>query len=124
MKGSLNYAEEYEYTREGTYRLNSFIPCIISPFLAINLLSKKTQTLVRTCIYFGFKRVQPVGLTSLSYNWVIFGDFAQTGSNWFLLILQTAKLLAKKECFCYAFQDWWVENLFCLEFDNGCLAEG
>ena len=37
---------------------------------------------------------------------------AQTGSNWFLL-----------SC-CYAFQDWWVENLYGLGFENGCLAEG
>ena len=50
--------------------------------------------------------------------------FAPTGPNWFLLILKTAKLSTKKESCCYAFQDYWVENLLCLGFDNGCYAEG
>ena len=49
---------------------------------------------------------------------------AQTGSSWFLLILQTAKLSTKKESCSYAFKDWLVENLFSLGFHNGCLAEG
>ena len=49
--------------------------------------------------------------------------FAQTCLNWFLLILQTAKLSTKKESCCYAFQDWWVENYFGLGFDNGCLDQ-
>ena len=49
---------------------------------------------------------------------------AQTVVNWFLLILQTAKLLTKNESCCYAFHNWWVENLFSLGFDNNCLAEG
>ena len=49
---------------------------------------------------------------------------AQTGSNWFMLILQTAKLSTKKESSCYAFQDLSVEKNVGLGFDNGCLAEG
>ena len=40
---------------------------------------------------------------------------AQTGSNWFLLILQTANLSTEKESYCYIFQGWWVENLFGLK---------
>ena len=49
---------------------------------------------------------------------------AQTGSNWFLIILQTGKLSPKKESCFYGFQDWKVENLFSLGFDNGCLDKG
>ena len=49
---------------------------------------------------------------------------AQTGSNWFLLILQTAKLWTKNNICCCAFQDCWLENLFSLGFNNGCLDEG
>ena len=48
---------------------------------------------------------------------------AQTVVNWFLVILQTAKLSTKNKS-CYAFQDWRVENLFSLVFDKNCLAEG
>ena len=48
----------------------------------------------------------------------------QTGSNCFLIILQAAKLLTKKESCCYTFQDLWVENLFDLGFDDSVLAEG
>ena len=47
---------------------------------------------------------------------------AQTGLNWFLLILQAAKLSTKKKSYCYGFQDFWVENFFGLALDNGCLA--
>ena len=35
---------------------------------------------------------------------------AQTSLNWFLLILQTAKLSDEKESFCYHQQDFWFQN--------------
>ena len=55
---------------------------------------------------------------------VIFAISAKTGSNWVLLILQTAEPSIRKESCCYDLQDFWVENFFGLGFDNVCLAEG
>ena len=69
------------------------------------------------CTYFGG------GAVPVSGKGNFFAISAQTGSNWFLLILQTAKLSTPKESCCYVSQDWWIENLFGLGFDNGCLAE-
>ena len=47
----------------------------------------------------------------------------QTGSNWFLLILQTAKLSTKKKSSCYSLQDFLIENYVGLEIGKVCPAE-
>ena len=49
---------------------------------------------------------------------------AQTGLNWFLLSLQTAKPSTKKRYCRFHHQDFWIKYFFFLWCDNGYRAEG
>ena len=54
---------------------------------------------------------------------VILANFC---SNWFKLVSANppnSKTLKQKNSCCYTFQDWLLQNLFGLGFDNGCLAK-
>ena len=48
----------------------------------------------------------------------------QTGLNWLLLSLQTAKPSDKKRYFCYNHQDFWTKYFFFLSYDDVYRAEG
>ena len=49
---------------------------------------------------------------------------AQTGLNWFLLSLQTAKPSYKKRYCCFHHQDFWTKYFFFLWYDDVYRAEG
>ena len=60
-----------------------------------------------------------LGLSNSSFCAGLFSTVsAQTGLNWFLLSIQTAKSSTTKKYLCYRHQDFWTKYFFFLWYDD------